>query len=90
MLARDGVTAAQGYPVAFAMEWQVREDEPKLFQATRTPQHPLGLCVMPQDKQKEKGRRLGAVSVSEKAARAACAKRGDEIDECTWGVPHRD
>lgn len=53
----------------FGNEWQVQSDEPMLFQAARSPQHPLS-CVMPPPKSAE-SRRLGQ-SVAEDKAKAAC------------------
>ncbi len=43
LMARDGSTDLQGLWNNFAEEWQVRNDEPQLFQdKNRTPQYPAG------------------------------------------------
>ena len=41
LLARDGVTDMTEDWKAFGEEWQVRSTEPKLFQESRAPQHPV-------------------------------------------------
>lgn len=84
MLARDGITVIED-PNAFGAEWQVRSDEPLLFQTKEYPQHPEK-CVMP-DPAKKSERRLGE-GISREAAEAACAKwRSEETkDACIYDV----
>ena len=78
LLGRDGVTNYFGKPDEFGMEWQVQENEPKLFDdATRFPQAPAK-CVMPQDKKESRGRRLGE-SIAREAADEACAHWGGDL-----------
>jgi len=81
MLGRNGTLHAD--PIAFATEWQVLQDEPKLFMINRYPQHPME-CVMP-DPKKMKGRRLGE-SIAIEAAEKACDHWGDQKDQCVYDV----
>jgi hypothetical protein len=69
---------------AFGQQWQVRENEPKLFQTLQSPQHPQE-CVMPPAKV-EKRRRLGE-GITEAVAKAACAHvDADDFDFCVYDV----
>ena len=71
---------------AFGKEWQVRDTEPKLFQATRSPQFPEPV-VMP-NLEAQQSRRLGE-SVSEEAARKACSAAvvpEERFDHCVYDV----
>jgi hypothetical protein len=69
---------------AFGQEWQVREDELKLFQTLKLPQHPQQ-CVLPPAKT-EKRRRLGE-GISEVVAKAACAHvDAEDFDFCVYDV----
>lgn len=70
MLASDGKTIVED-PFEFAAEWQVRMDEPMLFQTAQAPQHPR-LCLMPSPLS-QKDRQLGESFVSKAAAEKACA-----------------
>ena len=72
MLARDGKTALDNDPSAFASEWQVRDDEPMLFHTARYPQFP-DTCIMPDAKIVEERRRRLGESISKDAAVKACA-----------------
>lgn len=66
-LARDGKTVLTD-PVAFGQEWQVREDEPSLFDTVRAPQAPLDECRLP----KEKAQKHDENSVLHQAAVKEC------------------
>ena len=73
MLARDGVTDLFDEWNSFGEEWQVRSDEPKLFQEDRAPQYPQG-CVYESSASKSLRRRLsmdGTVTAEE--AEVACS-----------------
>ena len=71
LLARDGVTNLGHSPDAFGMEWQVKQDEPKLFdEVDRFPQAPA-ICEMP-EVSAALLRRLGE-GISREAAEKACA-----------------
>ena len=71
-MARDGTTVLED-PGAMAAEWQVKDDEPMLFQAMQFPQHPQA-CVMPEPK--AASRRLGASSLIQESAKKACMEAG--------------
>lgn len=84
LLGRDGKTIFTDFN-AFAEEWQVREDEPMLFQSVRMPQHPQK-CIMPDPT--KTGRRLGE-SIAYDAAAKACGAAGwskDTIEMCIHDV----
>jgi hypothetical protein len=69
---------------AFGQEWQVRDDELKLFQTLQSPQYPQK-CVMPPVKS-EKRRRLGE-GITEAAAKEVCAHVGaEDFDFCVYDV----
>lgn len=70
MLARDGVTVLVDDIDALGQEWQVRDDEPRLFGTARAPQYPTK-CRLPDLAAKE-SRRLGE-GINESTASAACA-----------------
>ena len=53
-------------PNKFAAEWQVRDDEPMLFQSVREPQYPQ-MCHLPKIDENKKS------VVSEEEAKKACA-----------------
>lgn len=85
MLARDGKTVLED-PAVMAAEWQVKDDEPMLFQAVHGPQHP-SQCIMPDSETQEiRGRRLGE-SHAREAAEKACAHWDADIrDACIFDV----
>lgn len=83
MLARDGVTVLEDDPKAFGQEWQVRKEEPRLFQeAERYPQFPQH-CIHPDAV--DGRRRLGS-SIALKAAEQACAHWTKHQKECIYDV----
>ena len=83
-LGRDGNTVIED-PLEFGAEWQVREWEPKLFQASRFPQYPE-TCILP--KPVAESRRLGGSLVSKDAAEEACAHFSNKLDQehCVFDV----
>jgi hypothetical protein len=86
MLARTGKTILND-PNAFGQEWQVLENEPKLFQELRLPQHPQ-VCTLPNPKEASalRRRRLAESPYLEKAAEVACAHWGEGKDDCIFDV----
>lgn len=84
MLSRDGKTGMEEEPNSFGQEWQILATEPKLFQATRAPQHPQ-LCSLPEPA--KASRRLGE-SIAREAADKACDHLGDGDvkDMCVFDV----
>jgi len=84
-LGRDGITDFQTDINGFGQEWQVRADEPKLFDTQdREPQAPQ-VCIMPSPR-KDTARRLGA-SVAKEAAEKACEHWGPNTkDLCVKDV----
>lgn len=88
MLARDGETVLESDPVAFGLEWQVRDTEPSLFQNDqRFPQYPE-TCVMPSAAAKSTQRRLGEDGITEEQAMTACktAGRTYDLDACVYDI----
>ncbi len=90
-LARDGktqISVSHQDAKDFALEWQVRNDEPVLFQDIRAPQYPTK-CYEPtlyDPKQSATGRRLGS-SHFEKNAEEACSHwHDDHKDDCLFDV----
>jgi hypothetical protein len=82
-MARDGVTELYD-PVdatEFALEWQVRDDEPMLFNNSRYPQYPQQ-CIPPQ---KMMGNRLG-MSHMKKTAEEVCAHWKEDVEDCIFDV----
>lgn len=80
MLARDGKTALENDPGAFAAEWQVRDDEPMLFHTAQYPQFP-DACVIPDTKVLEGRRRRLGESISRDAAEEACGSWEENMKE---------
>lgn len=83
-IARDGKTVMEDV-IEYGMEWQVRENEPKLFRTVQGPQYPEQ-CRMPTEKFPGR-RRLGEARISEEEAMQACARvTGDDLDICIFDV----
>ena len=82
MIGRDRSTVIED-PEAFALEWQVRDTEPMLFQAVRAPQFPA-VCLPPK---KMMVKRLGD-SHMYAAAEKACASQNNvgDLDNCIFDV----
>jgi len=84
-LGRDGLTEIQvsKYEATeFALEWQVRDTEPMLFQESRFPQFPT-VCTPPAKMPNEN--RLGASGIK-KEAEEACAHWEEDIEDCIFDV----
>ena len=76
LLARDGKARLEGEYNKLGQEWQVRPDEPMLFQSVRYPQSFKDeKCLLPDANVNEirRRRRLGEQTVSRKDAEKACA-----------------
>ena len=84
-MARDGVTVIED-PNEFGQEWQVHDDEPKLFASgDRPPQYPQERCILPE--LTADGRRmLRGSKISTEAAEIACAHRKDDFEDCVFDV----
>ena len=83
-MARDGVREMDGGDInAFGQEWQVGENEPKLFRSARFPQAPGSQCILPSGDVKTT-RRLGE-GVSRRDAEQACAGVV-HFDKCIYDV----
>jgi hypothetical protein len=80
MVGRDGETVFDDAD-AFGAEWQVRDFEPALFQATRAPQYPAK-CLPPK---KMLGSRLGD-SHMRAAAEQQCSAWKEDMDDCIFDV----
>jgi hypothetical protein len=88
-LARDGVTILED-PNEFGQEWQVMNDDPKLFWTDRAPQYPAK-CVMPDSAERAQSRRLQQGSVSPEKAADACAHVAEELrDMCIFDILSTD
>jgi hypothetical protein len=81
-LARDGQTEMNEKDATnFALEWQVRDTEPLLFQDSRFPQYP-NKCLPPKQ---IVGGRVGASHMA-KAAEEACAHWKEDKEDCIFDV----
>jgi hypothetical protein len=81
-LARDGMTEMNDADAtAFALEWQVRDNEPMLFEEARHPQYPT-TCTPPM---RMTGSRIGASSF-QKEAEQACAHWKEDMEDCIFDV----
>jgi hypothetical protein len=71
---------------AYGQEWQVREDELKLFQTVEAPQYPQQ-CMLPSASTKSTARRRLGEGISEAAAKAACAHASaTDFEFCVYDV----
>lgn len=76
LMGRDGVTVmGESDPDKLAAEWQVRDDEPILFQTIQAPQHPQE-CQLPTPTKQKKTNRIGESTAKNRAAKTACQKAG--------------
>lgn len=85
-VGRDGMTQYTDMN-EFGQEWQVRQDEPKLFSAVEGPQYP-NKCVMPTEiNTEDKRRRLGESMISTTDAEIACSRVDEKNrDACIFDV----
>ena len=88
MLARDGVTILEDAN-QFGMEWQVQQDEPKLFREVSAVQAPMQ-CKMPTmtaSAKRNLRRRLGEILITSEDAALACARVSPiQRDACIFDV----
>jgi len=86
-LARDGSTVIDVPDASnaseFALEWQVRDTEPMIFQESRFPQFPT-TCAPPAKMVGDK--RLGASQFKKKEAEEACAHWEEDMEDCIFDV----
>jgi hypothetical protein len=87
MFARDGKTILHDTN-QFGSEWQVHENEQKLFRTLREPQHPHAACKVPDNTIVTKARRhLRSDEVFMKAAEEACAHKSMHgFESCVFDV----
>jgi len=85
LLGRDGTEIDDFY--ALGAQWQVRPDENMLFHSAEDPQFPKA-CVIPEDPQGERRRRLDEESVTVEQAEAACAELKNPLDrkDCVYDI----
>jgi len=80
-LARDGETVLDGHDATpFALEWQVRDTDPILFQEARFPQFPTQ-CTAPA----KQNNRLGSEKMRIEAEKA-CAHWKEDKEDCIFDV----
>jgi len=84
-LSRDGSIIHDFHE--FGDEWQVRPTDDMLFHDVEKPQFPTK-CMIPEDPQGERRRRLDESSVTEEQAEAACARLTDPLDrkDCVYDI----
>jgi len=86
-LARDGSKEIHDYS-DLGSEWQLLPSDDMLFHDKAEPQFPKR-CIVPEDPQGERRRRLGESGISVEAAEAACSKvLSDDLDikDCTYDI----
>jgi hypothetical protein len=85
ILGRDGSEVNDYYDLG--REWQVRPDENMLFNHIEHPQFPKA-CLIPEDPQGERRRRLDEQSITEEQAEAACADLKNQLDrkDCVYDI----
>jgi len=85
-LARDGASEINDFN-ELGNEWQVLPSDDMLFHDKAEPQFPKR-CILPEDPQGERRRRLGESSVSVEQAEAACATLKDPltIKDCVYDI----
>jgi len=85
LVGRDGTQVDDFYELG--AQWQVRPDENMLFHRVEDPQFPKA-CVIPEDPQGERRRRLDEQSVTVEQAEAACAGLKNLLDrkDCVYDI----
>jgi len=85
-LARDGKTELNDY-IQLGNEWQVQPSEGMFFHDVQQPQFPKK-CLLPEDPQGARRRRLDESSVSVEQAEAACASLPNVLDrkDCVYDI----
>jgi hypothetical protein len=87
LLARDGKTKIDEF-VTLGNEWQLLPSDDMLFQDSDEPQFPRR-CLLPEDPQGQRRRRLSESTISVEEAEAACSKvSGDKLDikDCVYDI----
>jgi len=86
LFARDGETKISDF-VNLGNEWQVLPSDDMLFHDKAEPQFPRR-CLLPEDPQGQRRRRLSESTVSVEEAEAACSKVGDNLDvkDCVYDI----
>jgi len=87
LLARDGVKEIDDF-LDFGNEWQLLPSDDMLFHDKSEPQFPKR-CILPEDPQGERRRRLGESTIPVEEAEAACSKvLGDKLDikDCVYDI----
>ncbi|CAJ1946112.1 unnamed protein product [Cylindrotheca closterium] len=85
-LARDGQTVVDDYTL-LGNEWQVQPVDTMLFHDISDPQFPKR-CVLPEDPQGQRRRRLEESSVTVEDAEKACSTLADELSrkDCVYDI----
>jgi hypothetical protein len=87
LLARDGVREINDF-LEFGNEWQLLPADDMLFHDKSEPQFPKR-CIVPEDPQGERRRRLGESTITVEEAETACSKvTGDALDikDCVYDI----
>ena len=87
LLARDGVREIDDF-LEFGNEWQLLPADDMLFHDKAEPQFPKR-CIVPEDPQGQRRRRLDESTITVEEAEAACAKvAGDALDikDCVYDI----
>lgn len=87
LLARDGQTKIDEF-VTLGNEWQLLPSDDMLFHDRAEPQFPRR-CLLPEDPQGQRRRRLSESTISVEEAEAACSKvSGDKLDikDCVYDI----
>lgn len=90
LLGRDGITVfKEGEENAFGQEWQIRSDEPQLFQRKNfEPQYPAK-CILPvidEEATQAQQRRLAESGITQEKAAEACAGHPAHKEFCIADV----
>lgn len=85
-LARDGETVVNDFNV-YGAEWQVRPEDEMLFHDVQMPQFPKA-CILPEDPQGERRRRLDESSIKMEEAEKACSQLKNALDrkDCVYDI----
>ena len=87
LLARDGKTIIDDY-IKLGEEWQLLPTDDMLFHDVENPQFPKR-CILPEDPQGQRRRRLAESTISVEQAEAACAKKlkdAQDIKDCVYDI----
>ena len=86
LLARDGVREIDDF-LDLGNEWQLLPSDDMLFHDKGEPQFPKR-CLVPEDPQGQRRRRLGESTVTVEEAEGACANAGTALDikDCVYDI----